>query len=97
MTGPRLVLIEWEDSVQPSGCWTLLENYEPSAIVTIKSVGWLVEDGDVKAVAPNLGGVAGLCPQISGVIHIPARCVVSITDLATPDPVLTTQLSGEGL
>lgn len=50
-------------------------------MVRIRSVGWLIADGDVKALAPNLGGVDGAAEQVSGVIQIPARCVISITGL----------------
>lgn len=78
-----LVLIEWEDSVQPQSSWQALADWKSSGVVVIASVGWLIKDGKrVKALAPNMGGIDGkTCVQVSGVIHIPTRCVVRITKL----------------
>ena len=78
----RLVLIEWEDSSQPVSNWQFLSDIKPE-VVRIASVGWLAKDGKkVKALAPNVGGLDGKCSaQVSGVISIPTRCVISITDL----------------
>ena len=36
-----LVMIQWEDSAQPTPGWELLANVETPAIVTCASVGWL--------------------------------------------------------
>ncbi len=77
-----LVLVTWEDSVQPMASWQWLEDFEPGGIVHIRSVGWLLSDGDVKVLAPNIGGVDSPTDQASGIIHIPARCVVSVEVLA---------------
>jgi hypothetical protein len=77
-----LVLITWEDSVRPQGAWVWLEDFEIGKVVLIKSVGWLLADGDVKALAPNIGGTDGPTEQACGIIHIPARCVVSCEVLA---------------
>lgn len=80
-----LVMIEWEDSVQPSGSWRWISSYKPQAVVTISSVGWLIHDGDdVKALAPNMGAADEEDVQISGVIHIPTRCVVKVHRLKEP-------------
>ena len=78
-----LVLIEWEDSVQPQSSWQALADWKLSGVVVIASVGWLIKDGKrVKALAPNMGGIDGkTCVQVSGVIHIPTRCVIRITKL----------------
>lgn len=83
---PRpLVMVQWEDSVQPTPGWEYLEDVEPSGIVTCASVGWLIYDGsDVKALAPNMGNVNGDSAQVSGVIRIPTRCVVCIVELEEP-------------
>lgn len=81
-----LVMIEWEDSAQPVSAWTHLRSFEPGGVVRVASVGWLIHDGeDLKALAPNLGGLDGACSaQVSGVIRIPARCVVRIVRLREP-------------
>ena len=81
-----LVMIEWEDSAQPVGAWSHLQNFEPGGVVRVASVGWLIHDGDdLKALAPNLGGLDGACSaQVSGVIRIPTRCVVRIVRLKEP-------------
>lgn len=78
----RLVLIEWEDSSQPVPAWQHRDEIKVS-VVRIASVGWLIENGrKVKALAPNVGGLNGAgSPQCSGVIAIPARCVIKITEL----------------
>ncbi|MGD9966718.1 MAG: hypothetical protein AB7T59_09375 [Hyphomonadaceae bacterium] len=85
-TACPLVLIEWEDSAQPVAAWSHLKHFEPGGVVRVASVGWLIHDGDdLKALAPNLGGLDGACSaQVSGVIRIPARCVVRVVRLAEP-------------
>jgi hypothetical protein len=81
-----LVMIEWEDSAQPVSAWSHLRNFEPGGVVRVASVGWLIHDGDdLKALAPNLGGLDGACSaQVSGVIRIPTRCVVRVVRLREP-------------
>lgn len=81
-----LVLIEWEDSVQPQGCWQRLAEWKAGGVVRIASVGWLIKDGKrVKALAPNMGGIDEKADvQVSGVIHIPTRCVLSVKKLREP-------------
>ena len=54
--GCPLVLIEWEDT-QPIPAWTHLNAMEAPAAVHCVSVGWLIADGPVKALAPNMGDV----------------------------------------
>lgn len=78
-----LVLIEWLDSVQPQSAWQRLAGWKAGAAVRIASVGWLIKDGKkVKALAPNMGGIDEKTDvQVSGVIHIPTCCVVSIKRL----------------
>lgn len=80
---PPLVLIEWEDSAQPIAGWAFLEGMDDWQIVKCQSVGWLIHDGKhVKALAPNLGDTESEnSAQVSGVIRIPARCVVKMTRL----------------
>lgn len=84
MSNYPLVMIEWEDSAQPKPAWTWLSDWKPSAAVRIASVGWLIKDGKkVKALAPNMGGIDKKTDfQVSGVIHIPTSCVLSIKKLS---------------
>lgn len=78
-----LVLIEWEDSAQPISGWAWLESFDSFEVVRCQSVGWLIHDGaDVKALAQNLGNLGQEdSAQVSGVIRIPARCIVAIRPL----------------
>ena len=81
-----LVLVEWEDSAQPVSSWSFLADFEADHAVLCTSVGWLIHDGeDVKALAPNMGGLrTNGSVQVSGVIRIPARCIVKVTPLDEP-------------
>ncbi len=77
-------MIEWEDSAQPIPGWTYLSSFEALGIIRCASVGWLIcDDEHVKALAPNMGGDERSA-QVSGVIQIPTRCVVRVTQLAEP-------------
>lgn len=82
----KLVLIEWEDSTQPTSSWQFRDDVR-AAVVRIASVGWLVKDGKrVKALAPNVGGLDGkVKAQVTGVITIPTRCVISMKKLEELD------------
>lgn len=79
-------MIEWEDSAQPIPTWSYLASFEPSGTIRCASVGWLIRDDDIKALAPNMGAIDDEnSVQISGVIQIPARCVIKITKLEEPN------------
>ena len=79
-----LVIVEWEDSRQPSPGWGYLSGFEPGSAVRCTSVGWLIHDGDdLKALAPNLGDLDADV-QASGVIQIPTRCVIGVSKLKEP-------------
>lgn len=82
---PKLVLIEWEDSAQPVSGWSWLDGHTWESIIKCRSVGWLIHDGeDVKALAPNMGDMGGEeSAQVPGVIRIPARAIIKITELST--------------
>lgn len=82
MTKGDLVLIEWEDSTQPTSAWQFRDEVR-AAVVRVASVGWLVKDGKrVKALAANVGGLdRKVAAQVSGVISIPTRCIISIKKL----------------
>lgn len=79
----KLVLIEWLDSTQPISAWQHLSDYKVSEPISCISVGFLIHDGaDVKALAPNMGDVSSkVNMQISGIIHIPAKSVLNMTEL----------------
>lgn len=84
---PPLVLIEWEDSAQPLGEWRFLDDLGSLDIVKCQSVGYLVHDGDdVKALAPNIGDAGKVTAQATGIIRIPARCIVKIRKLTITAP-----------
>lgn len=85
-----LVMVEWEDSALPIPGWTYLADVPKPAIVHCVSVGWLIHDGrHVKALAPNMGDIGAETMQVSGVIRIPARCIVRIVKLDEPRPKKT--------
>lgn len=80
-----LVMIEWEDSAQPIPSWRYLADFEAPGTIRCASVGWLIRDDHIKAVAPNLGALDDEnSVQVSGVIQIPARCVINVTKLREP-------------
>ena len=77
-----LVMVEWEDSRRPEPSWTLLSSLVPGNVVRCASAGWMIHDGkDMKVLAPNMGDIDDTDVQVSGIIRIPARCVLKITKL----------------
>lgn len=87
--GP-LVFIEWEDSRQPGPSWEFLSSLQEPTVVRCASVGWLIGDvNGVKALAPNMGDVHSSSMQASGIIQIPARCVVRMITLNEPDLLIS--------
>ncbi len=83
MSEHRIVMIEWEDSTQPVPSWQWLSAFEEPEVVKCRSVGWLIHDSEhVKVLAPNIGSHDDSEEiQVSGVIRIPAKAVLSIKDL----------------
>lgn len=78
----RLVMIEWHDSRRPINDWGFIEDFDGFSPVVVRSVGWLICDrDDVKAIAPNIGDCGDTREQAIGIMQIPTRCIVSITDL----------------
>ena len=79
-------MIEWEDSAQPIPAWSYLASFEAPGTIRCASVGWLIrDDGQMLAVAPNMGALDDEnSVQVSGVIQIPARCVLKLTRLREP-------------
>lgn len=82
----RLVLIEWEDS-HSDGAWQQLGGEIEDRALVCRSVGWLVLDGEhAKVVAPHVNDQEpGVPLQGCGVMTIPARSVLAITDLNLTD------------
>jgi hypothetical protein len=79
-------MIEWEDSAQPAPAWVHLSSLDPPLAVRCQSVGWMIHDGEhVKALAPNMGAIGEGNVQVSGVIRIPARCIVRVSRLQEPN------------
>ncbi len=77
-----LVLVEWEDSSQPVPQWQWLDSISKAAAVQCITVGFLlVDDGEIKMVAQNVGDIHNPERQVSGVITIPARAVTRMTRL----------------
>src|SRR5262245_35745591 len=71
-TSPQLVVVEWEDSTQPTSPWQWIADIKADAPKLCVTVGFLVHDTpEVKVLAQNLGDVAGAAVQGSGVITIP--------------------------
>lgn len=78
----RTVAIEWIQPRDPDGGWIDYADFDPGDTQICLSVGRLIHDDDcVKVLAGSamLVGEEGL--RMSGVIEIPARCVVSIVRL----------------
>jgi hypothetical protein len=77
----EFVVIQWEDSRQPTSSWAWVEDVDVGVVPCV-SAGWLIHDGeDVKAIAANLGDDG---KQASGVIRIPTRCIIKISKVKLP-------------
>lgn len=83
---PKMVLVEWEDSTQPTSSWMWMSDIpDEQKIVKCKTVGWLIEDGkDVKTLALTIGDGddKDIC-QANGIINIPTRCTIRTVHLLT--------------
>jgi hypothetical protein len=78
-----LVLIRWVDSRQPSSKWCYLADVGEQQALECGTVGWLLQDGpDAKVVCQSVGDLGDPDhAQASGIMTIPARCVLSIERL----------------
>jgi len=82
----RLVIVEWLDSRQPVSQWMRADDLPEFSAASIQSVGWLLrQDDEMVVVAANLADGGTDEAQVSGVIQIPARCVVSVELLPSPN------------
>jgi len=79
----RNVAIEWIQPREPAGGWTDCAGLEPRPVQTCYSVGRLVHDDDCVKILAGSAMVVGDDQRVmlSGVIEIPARCVVRIVRL----------------
>jgi hypothetical protein len=84
-----LVLIRWVDSRQPTSAWCFLAEMPAARPVECASVGWLLRDGeDAKVICQSVGDLESQDDaQASGVMTIPARCIVAIDRLEEVDPI----------
>ncbi|MBJ7502487.1 MAG: hypothetical protein JHC57_22235 [Sphingopyxis sp.] len=83
----RTVAIEWIQPREPDGGWTSYGNFEPGKTQVCLSVGRLIHDDDcVKVLAGSAMLVGDEDVRLSGIIEIPARCVVRIVRLEEDKP-----------
>lgn len=87
--GCPLVLVRWLDSRQPVASWRFLAGIELQGPVECATVGWLIGDtADAKTVCQSVGDLGHPDnAQASGVMTIPARCIISIERLVEEDAV----------
>jgi hypothetical protein len=85
-----LVIIRWQDSAQPIPSWRHLSQLPATRAIECATVGWLLkDDADVKVLCQSVGDLDNpLNAQASGIMTIPARCVISIERL-TEDGIIS--------
>jgi hypothetical protein len=78
-----LVIIRWQDSAQPLPSWQYLSALPQTRAIECATVGWLLrDDADLKVVCQSVGDLESpKDAQASGIMTIPARCVLSIERL----------------
>lgn len=77
------VLIEWEDSAQPSSAWGWVDELSDPAPVLCQTVGFLVKETErCLVLALSIGDATSERPQANGVMQIPRSAVVRLTSLA---------------
>lgn len=76
----RRVEIEWIQPREPYGGWVSYEAFQPEEVQTCLSIGRLIHDDDCIKVLAGSATIVGDEERVmlSGVIEIPARCVVKI-------------------
>ena len=75
-----LVIIRWQDSAQPLSSWQYLSALPRTRPIECATVGWLLkDDDDIKVICQSVGDLDNpKNAQASGIMTIPARCVISI-------------------
>ena len=81
--GCPLVIIRWHDSGQPLPSWQYLSALPQTRVIECATVGWLLKDDEeIKVICQSVGDLASpQNAQASGIMTIPARCVLSIERL----------------
>lgn len=79
----RIVAIEWIQPREPCGGWIDYMDVEPQPVQICLSVGRLIHDDDSIKILAGSAMIVGEDQRImlSGVLEIPARCVVKIVRL----------------
>ncbi len=79
-----LVLIRWVDSRQPTPQWRYLAEVGEQKPLECGTVGWLIQDdAETKVVCQTIGDLNDPDnAQASGIMTIPARCVLSVERLS---------------
>ena len=88
-----LVIIRWQDSAQPLPSWQYLSALPGTRPVECATVGWLLkDDDDIKVICQSVGDLENpKNAQASGIMTIPARCILSIEKL-TEEELLTSSV-----
>ncbi len=94
---PQLVLVEWEDSRQPTTGWRWLRSDDKWTCVVIRSVGFVVaSDERTLVLAPNLSEPDDEGDrQACGMMQIPHRCIVRVVDLGEANLAALASFDGE--
>jgi hypothetical protein len=92
-----LVIIRWQDSAQPLPSWQYLSALAPTRAIECATVGWLLkDDDDLKVICQSVGDLGSpKNAQASGIMTIPARCILSIERLVEEE-VLTSSADFAG-
>ena len=92
-----LVIIRWQDSAQPLPSWQYLSALPRTRPIECATVGWLLkDDDDIKVICQSVGDLDNPTnAQASGIMTIPARCVLSIETL-TEEEVPTSSVGPAG-
>ena len=92
-----LVIIRWQDSAQPLPSWQYLSALPRTRPIECATVGWLLkDDDDIKVICQSVGDLDNpKNAQASGIMTIPARCVLSIEKL-TEEEVFTSSAGSAG-
>jgi hypothetical protein len=92
-----LVIIRWQDSAQPLPSWQYLSALPQTRAIECATVGWLLkDDDDLKVICQSVGDFGSpKNAQASGIMTIPARCILSIERLVEEE-VLTSSAGLEG-
>jgi len=95
----RLVMIKWEDSVQPTSSWDYLSDAPPLEVVLCLSVGWIIDQNEkVLMIAPNIGDCdSEKNIQGSGFIRIQKVAITKIIELCENKEILASDKGFEPL